>query len=441
MANSPISTVIQHLRMTLRQPGEADLSDAHLLRQFIEQHDEAAFAALTRRHGPMVMAVCLRVAHNRQDAEDAFQATFLVLVRKAASIASRHLLGNWLYGVAYNTALKARAAAVKRRSREKQVTDMPEPAMAEPERWHDLLPHLDQELTRLPDKYRIPIVLCDLEGKTHKQAAEQLGCPEGSLSSRLSRARAMLAKRMTRHGLALSGSSLAAVLAQNTATASLPIRVIFKTIQGATLIVSGQAADGVISAPVAALTEGVLKIMLLTKLKIATSVLFLIIAGLSVGIWVYGAQVGGPAIAQTQEGIQKDASKKSKEAVKAPSAKELEENDAKDDIIRPGDRLFVQVVGTPPDAPIEGVRRVEAAGTIALGPIYGRIGVEGLNFHQAERVIQERLQKSLKEPQVMVTRFEDVGAGQDPAMGRRLLRLEEDVRELRAAVEKLRQKK
>src|ERR1019366_565713 len=125
-----MSTVIQHLRKTIGLQDEAGLTDAQLLERFIAHRDEAAFAALVRRHGSMVMGVCLRAVRNYQDAEDAFQATFLVLVRKANSIASRGMLANWLYGVAYNTALKAKASNVKRQAKEKQVTTMPDPAMA-----------------------------------------------------------------------------------------------------------------------------------------------------------------------------------------------------------------------------------------------------------------------------------------------------------------------
>src|SRR5262249_51822197 len=156
------------------------------------------------------------------DAEDAFQATFLVLVRKASSIASPELLANWLYGVAHQTALKARATTAKRRSRERQVMEMPQPAGTEKDLWKDLQPLLDQELSRLPDKYRVAIVLCELEEKTRKEAARQLGVPEGTLAAQLARGRVMLAKRLARHGLSVSAGSLAAVLAENAVSASAP---------------------------------------------------------------------------------------------------------------------------------------------------------------------------------------------------------------------------
>src|SRR6516162_6914991 len=231
MPSSSMNAVIRNLRKTVCLQNEDGLADAQLLERFIEYRDEAAFAALVSRHESMVMGVCLRVVHNHQDAEDAFQATFLVLVRKAASIASRGLLANWFYGVAYNTALKAKASNIKRQAKEKQVTEMPDPAMAEQELLSDdLQALLDQELSRLPEKYRVPIILCELEGKTRKEAAQQLGCPEGSLSTRLSRARVILAKRLARHGLAVSGGSLAAVLLQNAASACVPLSVASSTI-------------------------------------------------------------------------------------------------------------------------------------------------------------------------------------------------------------------
>src|SRR6266568_6477238 len=170
MATSQMSGVIQHLRRAALLRDGAELTDGQLLEDYISRRDEAALAALVRRHAPMVWGVCRRVLPNYHDAEDAFQATFLVLVRKAASIASRELLANWLYGVAHQTALKARATTAKRGARERQVTEMPEPAVGEQDLWHDLQPLLDQELSRMPDKYRVAIVLCDLEGKTRREA-------------------------------------------------------------------------------------------------------------------------------------------------------------------------------------------------------------------------------------------------------------------------------
>jgi RNA polymerase sigma factor (sigma-70 family) len=289
MPTSQTSGVIQHLRRTMLLRDGAGLTDGQLLEDYISRRDEAALAALVQRHGPMVWGVCRRVLRSYHDAEDAFQATFLVFVRKAAAIAARELVGNWLYGVAHQTALKARATAARRKERERQVTQMPEPAVAEPGQWHDLQPLLDAELSRLPDKYRAVIVLCDLEGKTRKEVAHQLGCPEGTVAGRLSRARVMLAKQLARRGVVLSGGALAAVLSRNVASAAVPPLVVSSTIKAASLSAAGKAAaTGAISVKVAALTEGVLQAMLLTKLKIATAVLFLI-AVLGVAAWAGGS--------------------------------------------------------------------------------------------------------------------------------------------------------
>src|SRR4029077_5536535 len=150
MATSQMSGVIPHLRRIVLLRDGAGLTDGQLLEDYISRRDEAALTALVCRHGPMVWAVCRRVLHNYPDAEDAFQVTFLVLVRKAASIASRELLANWLYGVAHQTALNARAMAARRKARERHVAAMPEPTVTDQERWHDLRPLLDEELSRLP---------------------------------------------------------------------------------------------------------------------------------------------------------------------------------------------------------------------------------------------------------------------------------------------------
>jgi RNA polymerase sigma factor (sigma-70 family) len=214
----------------------------------------------------MVWGVCRRLLRNHHDAEDAFQATFLVLVRKASSIASRELLANWLYGVARQTSLKARTTIARRHARERQVTDMPEAEATPPEAWTDLQAILDQELGRLPDRYRIVLVLCDLESRTRKEAAEELRLPQGTVASRLARARTMLAKRLTQRGVALSGGALAAALSQQAAMAGVPASVVSRTVQVASLVVTGKAATGIMSINVAVLTEGVTNAMLVSKI-------------------------------------------------------------------------------------------------------------------------------------------------------------------------------
>lgn len=276
MAASHLSQTIQDLRRVMLHQDGAGLSDRQLLDHFIRHRDEAAFAALVRRHGPVVWGVCCRVIGHHHDAEDAFQATFLVLARKAASIRQPEMLANWLFGVAHRTALKAKVTAGKRRVREKQVSDMPEPETQQRDAWIDVEPLIDRELAGLPDKYRIAIILCDLQGKTGKEAAHQLKIPEGTLSSRLRTGRVMLAKRLTRHGVVLSAGALAAVVSENSASALVPTAVVSSTIKAAPLFAAGQtAATSIVSGKVAALTEGVMKAMLMTKVKMIATVLLM----------------------------------------------------------------------------------------------------------------------------------------------------------------------
>src|SRR5436190_23196360 len=164
MPNRQMNQIMQHLRSAGLLGEGAELTDGQLLDCFVSCREQAALEALVRRHGVMVWGVCQRVLRSQHDAEDAFQATFLVLLRKATTVVPRELVGNWLYGVAHQTALKARATRTKRRAREKQVMEMPEPAVTEQQLWNDLQVVLDEELSRLPDKYRTVLVLCELEG-------------------------------------------------------------------------------------------------------------------------------------------------------------------------------------------------------------------------------------------------------------------------------------
>jgi RNA polymerase sigma factor (sigma-70 family) len=212
----------------------------------------------------MVLGVCRRVLGNSHDAEDAFQATFLVLIRKADSLKWPDLLANWLFGVAYRTALEAKAASARRRLKERLVSRLPGQPAPETNLYNDLLPVLDQELNRLPDRFRVPVVLCDLEGRTRREAARQLGIPEGTLSGRLTTAHRRLARRLALRGLTLAGGVLAAVLSPGVTSANVPTALVASTISAGTLITAG---TGVLSTQVAALTEGVMKAMFLIKLK------------------------------------------------------------------------------------------------------------------------------------------------------------------------------
>jgi RNA polymerase sigma factor (sigma-70 family) len=278
MAASQLSKFLRELRVVLARQDTEDLTEADLWERYVRGRDEAAFAALVRRHGPMVLGVCRRILRHEQDAEDAFQATFLVLVRRAASLQSPSTLAGWLHGVAYRTALEARSAAARRRAREANVlprTAMPEDPGAE------LRPVLDQELGRLPEKYRAVVVLCDLEGKTRKEVARQLGWAEGTVASRLARGRSLLAKRLARRGF--PGALAAVALAEGAAAACLPAERVVATVTATGLSAAdGAAAQALLSAKVLALTEGVLRSMLLTKVKSAIAV-FLVLGLTTLG--------------------------------------------------------------------------------------------------------------------------------------------------------------
>lgn len=294
MATSPISVVLQRLRTAFGEDG-AEMTDGDLLTLFLHNREEAPLAALVRRHSSMVWAVCRRVLPSHHDAEDAFQATFLVLVRKADSVNPREAVGNWLYGVAYQTAVRVRAMAAKRGGRERQVADVPEPVVKEPSN-DDLPSLLDQELSRLPDKHRLVIVLGDLEGKTRTEMARQLGVSEGTVAGRLARAREMLAKRLTRRGVAISGGALAAVLTQGAASAVAPAPLVASTIRAASLMAAGQVVSvGLISANVVALTEGVVRAMFVSKIKSVLTVVLVVgvlLGGLGIGHGLFNNSAG-----------------------------------------------------------------------------------------------------------------------------------------------------
>jgi RNA polymerase sigma factor (sigma-70 family) len=290
MAKGCIRPVLYHLRRAVLLRDGADMTDGQLLESFVTYKDEAAFEVLVRRHGPMVLGVCRRVLGNEHDAEDAFQATFLVLVRKAGSVVPRALVGNWLYGVAQVTARRAKVAAAKRARRERQVTQIPEPRVVRQESHErdSLQRVLDQELSRLPEKYRVPIILCDLQNQSIKRAARSLGWPQGTVAGRLARARTMLAKRLMRHGMLPAGGALAAVLSDNAVGACLSTSLVIFTVKAAVVVATEQGVPGaILSTKVIALMEGVLKTMLLNKLK--TAMLLLVAVGvLGVGLGVSG---------------------------------------------------------------------------------------------------------------------------------------------------------
>jgi RNA polymerase sigma factor (sigma-70 family) len=303
-AMNPLNQVVRHVRRAALIHAPTVVPDGRLLESFLACGDETAFAMLVERHGPMVLGVCRRVLGDLHDAEDAFQAVFLVLARKASSIVPRDLVGNWLHGVAYRTALQARDRVGRRRARERQVKDMPQSTVAPDFDLQELHRVLDEELNKLSEKYRVPIVLCDLEGRSRRDVACQLRIPEGTLSSRLAKGRQLLAGRLARHGVVLSGAALAGVLAEQAVAAAIQPALVVVTAQAAALAAAGESAVGLVSAEAVALSQGVVKTMFLNKLKVSFAILAMVLGGLGVGVIglpggtsppaVHAGPVGGP---------------------------------------------------------------------------------------------------------------------------------------------------
>jgi RNA polymerase sigma factor (sigma-70 family) len=250
-------------------------TDEHLLRDYVASQDAGAFAAIMRRHGGLVSGVCRRVLGREQDAEDAFQATFLVLMRKAPSLSRPNLLGNWLYGVAYRIASKTRSANLRQRAREAPMVDLPAPGASDDASWRDLRPVLDDELKRLPERYRRPIVLFYLEGKSAEEVATAMGRPRGTVLSQLARAREQLRIRLSRRNLAFSVGTLAGLLERTgSADAAVPDGWLDWGMQASSPTPSG--AEAGVSAQTRVLAQQVLKDML--RYKLWTTALLLLAA-------------------------------------------------------------------------------------------------------------------------------------------------------------------
>jgi RNA polymerase sigma factor (sigma-70 family) len=287
MATELGTSLLGHLRGVLGPREWQEVADAQLLTRYLADRDPDAFEAILRRHGAMVLGVCQRILGNPHDAEDAFQATFLVLVRKAAAIVPRDGLAGWLHGVAWRTAQKARTTRLRWAARGQHTMTRPALPSGDETAWLDLQPILDQELAALADIYRLPIVLCDLEGHSRKEAAAKLGWRPGTLSGRLARGRRQLAARLTRRGVALSAVGLTALLVPRALAVPPPAGLLATTLKAATW--AGAADMAGVAAPVMALTREVLHTMLLQKLKTLAVVLVAVLFGV-------GAVLGLPQV-------------------------------------------------------------------------------------------------------------------------------------------------
>ncbi len=294
--------LIRGLAQLFRDGTCAELPEGELVQRFVAERDETAFTTLIARHGPMVLGVCRQLLRDPNDVDDAFQATFLVMVRKASSLRRSDLLGNWLYGVATRIAAKTRTNAARRTARFTSARDVAE---VDSNGWHHgsgsreadgvREPWLHEEVGRLPEKYRVPVVLCYFEGLTHEQAAASLGWPVGSVKGRLARARELLRRRLTRRGLALSSVALVSQLALPDAKSAVPLALESGTLKAAQALVvpveTSLAVSGAVSPSVMSLVQGVLHAMALNQLKSIVLPLLLVSGTVATGVVVGAAQL------------------------------------------------------------------------------------------------------------------------------------------------------
>ena len=296
MSGGDPSGALRDIRTLFSVGMHGGLTDRQLLERFVNRNGssaEDAFTILLERHGPMVWGVCRRLLPDRSAAADAFQATFLVLVRKASAVRVDDSLGPWLYGVSRRVAARARATALRRGARETGGVEAvagpaPDPGRAE------RLAILDEEIGRLPERHRAAVVLCDLEGLPHEEAARRLGCPVETVESRLSRGRQRLRDRLVRRGLAPAAAALWAEMARE-ASAAMPAALIKQTAR----FVTSSPAAGAVPVAVTALAEGVIQVMWLARLKPLVAVAAALILA-TAGVAVQGQQRPAPEGAQEQ---------------------------------------------------------------------------------------------------------------------------------------------
>jgi RNA polymerase sigma factor (sigma-70 family) len=324
MPHAELGHVVRHLRRMVSLASLRDLADAELLARFNAKHDEACFAALMERHGRLVWSACWQVLHHQQDAEDAFQATFLVLARQARSIRQGETVASWLYRVAYRTAMKARTNELNRLAREKAAARPPANNLGSKLDLRELQRLIADELEQLPEKYRLPFVLCCVEGKSKSEAARVLSWKEGTLSGRLALARKQMQARLARRGVLLSAALCALALAPAGSAAPLSGRLLEPLLQAALAFAAGNGQVVALSGEVISLARGVIKAMAITQLKSA------ILLVLAVGALVGGvAFLGRPSLTdQVDAAVPQQL--ETKETVRLPA------ENPKGEMMRPG---------------------------------------------------------------------------------------------------------
>ena len=373
MKSTPQSLTRTLLRVVQDSSHDADRD---LLLRFASNRDEEAFAELVKRHGRMVLAVARRVTRHPHDAEDAFQAAFLVLARRATQIKQPEQLANWLYGVAYRTALEARAR--RRKVLERAMPALPEKtALPDPEDTTELRQAIDEELATLPDKYRAAIVMCDLEGLSRASAATHLKIPEGTLSSRLAYGRKVLAMRLTRRGITSTAGTIATLFAGEAAGGSLPRELVVQTARvAAHAAQGGMVPQDLLSPSVSQLSERVMKIMLANRLRITAISGVLTVGLIGLGAFGFAQQPAGQqsqddlTVVQISRNANNQATPQSQEGTKY-AAKGIEDDDVP--------------IGS---LPTHAVVRIEESKLIYrlrvsyLEPVTQRHGIESVTFYE-----------------------------------------------------------
>jgi RNA polymerase sigma factor (sigma-70 family) len=364
MPRNASTAVLRNIRKLAAAPGDARQTDRDLLHRFAERHDEAAFEALVARHGSMVLCVCRRVLHTAHDAEDAWQATFLILARKAGTQRWQESVANWLYQTAYQTALRARTAARRRAQHEKQAPAREAVHPLAEMTGQEVLAALDEELLKLPERDRAPLVLCYLEGLTRDEAARHLGCPLGTLKSRLERGRDRLHTALVRRGLGLSAGLAAVALTPGASRALVPAVLLGPTVQAAQLLAAGKPAAEVLAAPVRQLLKGELGPMMLTKTKA------LLAALLAAGV------LSGAGVLTYRAPVDRSAGEPSQVSARPVAAADLlpHQDEAQADPLLATDHLPEQDEGqaaalpAPPGQDVPGAKPVESLPeTVSLG--------------------------------------------------------------------------
>jgi RNA polymerase sigma factor (sigma-70 family) len=321
MATARLSDFLRRLTCGMAAEMLVDHSDPQLVKRALSGHDEAAFQAIVHRHGAMVYRVCWRVLQHPQDTEDAFQATFLILAQKLHTVRKHASLASWLHGVAHRVALKAKAQSAARRCREHQAA-LPDTLPADDVTWGEFRSALDVELGNLADKWRLPLIMCYLEGRTQDEAASQLGWSKSTLRRRLEQARAALGCRLKERGIVWSAALSAVLLSDCVASATPAPTLVALTIEAAADVAAGKAVATAASAKVAVLTQGVMKAMFLTKLKTVTAVLLVVGMITFGGELIYQVLGAGQSAVQIEDGAKKqpkqtDEQKDEKEAFTA----------------------------------------------------------------------------------------------------------------------------